>query len=105
MTINQGIPDYRLLEDLLSESTGDEMTNRVRSLIREKFDVEFAKLPYNLGSNEAIHEESCIAISQNLVENLSPFVVGNVPADGTMVIQLINEVHRVGIFTAQGSEI
>ncbi|KAJ3417561.1 hypothetical protein HDV05_000018 [Chytridiales sp. JEL 0842] len=92
MTINQGIPDYRLLEDLLSESEGDEMTNRVRRLIREKFDVEFAKLPYNLGTNEELHEEACNSIAQNLHETLAPFTVGNVPADGLMVCQLINEL-------------
>ena len=93
MTINQDIPSDQLLDDLLSEEEGDEMTNRVKSLIRDKFDVELAKLPFNVGGNTEIHEEACAAIATDLVENLYPFTVGNVPADGTIAIQLINEVY------------
>ncbi|KAJ3328754.1 hypothetical protein HDU76_009342 [Blyttiomyces sp. JEL0837] len=92
MTINQDIPDNRLLEDLLSDEEGDEMTNRVRTLIRQKFDVEFAKLPFNVGGQSIMHDEACVAIADRLMESLSPFVVGNVPADGCMVVQLCNEL-------------
>ncbi|KAI9362977.1 hypothetical protein DFJ73DRAFT_620638 [Zopfochytrium polystomum] len=92
MSINGDIPDRRLLEDLLSEEEGDEMTNRVRSLIKQKFDVEFQKLPYNTQGNQVLHDEACQEIADKLMSNLNPFVVGNVPADGTIVVQLCNEL-------------
>ncbi|KAJ3196732.1 hypothetical protein HK101_007964 [Irineochytrium annulatum] len=92
MSINQDIPDRRLLEDLLSEEEGDEMTNRVRRLIKSRFDVEFAKLPFNGGGNQILHDEACEAIAEVMVDKLQPFTVGNVAVDGTMVIQLVTEL-------------
>jgi hypothetical protein len=92
MTINQDIPEERLLEDLLSQEDGDEMTNRVRQLIQQRFDVSFAKFPYNLGPNSALHDQACVEQADKMIQDLSPFVVGNVPADGAMVIQLCGEV-------------
>ncbi|KAI8800537.1 hypothetical protein BJ742DRAFT_685972 [Cladochytrium replicatum] len=92
MTINSEIPEQRLLSDLLSEEDGDEITNRVRHLIRQRFDIEFAKLPYNIGPNVALFDQACEALTDSMVENLEPFTVANVPADGTMVVQLVNEL-------------
>ncbi|KAI8854939.1 hypothetical protein BC829DRAFT_378855 [Chytridium lagenaria] len=92
MSINQDLPDRRLLEDLLSEEDGDEMTNRVRRLIKARFDVEFAKLPFNGGGNQILHDEACGIIAETLKEKLTPFTVGNVAVDGTMVVQLVNEL-------------
>ncbi|KAJ3105851.1 hypothetical protein HDU97_007495 [Phlyctochytrium planicorne] len=92
MSINQDIPDHRLLTDLLSEDDGDEMTNRVRSLIKSRFDVEFAKLPFNGGGNQVLHDEACGILGDVLQEKLMPFTVGNVAVDGQMVIQLVNEL-------------
>ncbi|KAJ3287746.1 hypothetical protein HK104_008472 [Borealophlyctis nickersoniae] len=92
MSINQDIPDRVLLEDLLSQEDGDEQTNRVRRLIRERFDVAFCKLPYNVRGNTTLHHEACQALSENLLENLTPFVIGGVPVDGGVVVQLVSEL-------------
>ncbi|KAI9102857.1 hypothetical protein DFS34DRAFT_610811 [Phlyctochytrium arcticum] len=95
MSINSDIPDSRLLEDLLSEEDGDEQTNRVRRLIRQHFSVSFAKLPFNMGSagnSSAVHQEAVGILADNLADNLEPFVVGNVPVDGPVVVQLISEL-------------
>ncbi|KAJ3209135.1 hypothetical protein HDU67_006380 [Dinochytrium kinnereticum] len=93
MSFNGDHSDRRLLEDLLCENDGDETTNRIRRLIKSRFDVEFAKLPFN---NEAsanfLFDESCGSIAEVLKEKKSPFVVGNVPVDGNTVIQLVNEL-------------
>lgn len=37
MSINQEIPNEDLLNDLLSEEDGDETTNRVRKLIKQRY--------------------------------------------------------------------
>ncbi|KAJ3207692.1 hypothetical protein HDU67_007285 [Dinochytrium kinnereticum] len=92
MSINQDLPDRQLLEDLLSEEDGDEMTNRVRRLIRSRFDVEFGKLPFNGGGNQILHDEACGIMAEALVEKLTPFTVGNVACDGNMAIQLVTEL-------------
>ncbi|KAJ3006288.1 hypothetical protein HKX48_000201 [Thoreauomyces humboldtii] len=92
MTINGDIPDRRLLEDLLSEEDGDEQTNRVRRLIRERFDTSFAKLPFNMKGSAEMHEEAVANLAESLGDSLTPFVVGGVPVDGSVVVQLINEL-------------
>ncbi|KAJ3112410.1 hypothetical protein HDU96_004589 [Phlyctochytrium bullatum] len=92
MSINQDIPDRRLLDDLLSEEDGDDMTNRVRRLIKARFDVEFAKLPFNGAGNATLHDEACGLLAEGLAEKLSPFTVGNVAVDGNMVVQLVTEL-------------
>ncbi|KAI9006190.1 hypothetical protein BC832DRAFT_584088 [Gaertneriomyces semiglobifer] len=92
MSINGDIPDRRLLDDLLCEEDGDEQTNRVRRLIRQRFDVSFCKLPFNVGGNIMMHEEAIAALADTLSENLSPLVIGGVPVDGAVVCQLISEL-------------
>ncbi|KAJ1533012.1 hypothetical protein HK096_005834 [Nowakowskiella sp. JEL0078] len=92
MTINEEIPEEKLLHDLLSETSGDETTNRIRGLIRQRFDIEFAKLPYRSKYASEAFEEACIAIAGSMLQHLTPFTIANVPADGTTVIQLVTEL-------------
>ncbi|KAI8825728.1 uncharacterized protein EV422DRAFT_513985 [Fimicolochytrium jonesii] len=92
MTINGDIPDRILLDDLLSEIDGDEQTNRVRSLIRERFSVRFAKLPFNMAGNTAVYNEAIATLADSLAEDLQPSVIGGVPVDGSVIVQLINEL-------------
>ncbi|KAJ3094483.1 hypothetical protein HDU96_001660 [Phlyctochytrium bullatum] len=92
LSFNSDVADRRLLDDLLSEAEGDEMTNRVRRLIKSRFDVEFAKLPFNDLSNRFVYEESLAALGDGLMEKKQPFVVGNVMVDGSTVIQLVTEL-------------
>ncbi|KAJ3098400.1 hypothetical protein HDU97_004028 [Phlyctochytrium planicorne] len=92
MSYNADIPNQKLLEDLLSESDGDESTNRMRNLITSRFDVEFAKLPFNVVGHEELFNEKCGDIADILMMSKKPFIIGNVPVDGTTVIQLVNEL-------------
>ncbi|KAI8823395.1 uncharacterized protein EV422DRAFT_520900 [Fimicolochytrium jonesii] len=92
MSINGDIPDRRLLDDLLCEEDGDEQTNRVRKLIRERFDVSFAKLPFTMPGNQHLFLESVATLADTLGDSLTPFVVGGVPVDGPVVVQLISEL-------------
>lgn len=91
MSINQEISNENLLHDLLNEEDGDETTNRVRQLIKQKFQVEFTKLPFYKG-NEDLHYQICEEIGDRLLENLVPFSVGSVPVGGSLVIQMVNEL-------------
>ncbi|KAJ3273400.1 hypothetical protein HDV01_004276 [Terramyces sp. JEL0728] len=92
MTINGEIPNEDLLNDLLNEVDGDETTNRVRSLIKQKFSLEFNKLPFDMGENQVIHAEICKEMSGILLENLIPFEVGGLDGDGPLVVQMVNEL-------------
>ncbi|KAJ3044205.1 hypothetical protein HDV00_002883 [Rhizophlyctis rosea] len=92
MSINQTIPDAALLEDLLSEEDGDEQTNRIRRLIRQRFDVEFCKLPYNVPGAPGLHDEACSILASTMLEKLTPFVIGGVPVDGGVIVQLVTEL-------------
>ncbi|KAI8924845.1 hypothetical protein BC831DRAFT_463415 [Entophlyctis helioformis] len=92
MSINQEIPNDTLLHDLLAEEDGDETTNRVRKLIKEKFQVEFTKLPFDAGMNSQVHSDICAEMAEVLLENLLPFEIGAVPVDGMMVVHLVNEL-------------
>ncbi|KAJ3235799.1 hypothetical protein HDU81_000155 [Chytriomyces hyalinus] len=95
MTINNGIPTSRLLDDLLSPRDGDEMSNRVKRFIRDHFDVQFEKLPFfaNEMAADAEFTEVCQRISAQLVDGqLKPLEVGGVPADGSIIVQLCNEL-------------
>jgi hypothetical protein len=59
MTINSEIPNSDLLQDLLNEEDGDENVNRVRRLVKERFVMEFVKLPFDVGGdNQILHAES-----------------------------------------------
>ena len=58
MSINIEIPNEDLLKDLLNEEDGDETTNRVRRLIKQRFAMEFNKLPFNVAQNQEMHNES-----------------------------------------------
>jgi hypothetical protein len=93
MSINQEIPNATLLNDLLSEEDGDETTNTVRALIKQKFQVEFTKLPFCQGSsNNTLHGQICREMCDVLVDNLVPFQIGGMPVDGMLVIHLVNEL-------------
>ncbi|KAH6578289.1 hypothetical protein BASA60_003679 [Batrachochytrium salamandrivorans] len=103
MSINQEIPNAMLLQDLLNEDDGDEITNRVRGLIKDRFQVEFNKLPYYSGSSHHtskggdqdiadLYSDICNEMAQGLVDNLVPFKIGALDGDGAMVVQLINEL-------------
>ncbi|KAL2912516.1 Guanylate-binding protein 6 [Polyrhizophydium stewartii] len=92
MSINQEIPNDTLLHDLLNEEDGDETTNRVRKLIKEKFQIEFNKLPFDQGMGSALHSQICSEMGAALLENLVPFEIGSVPVDGTLVVNLVNEL-------------
>ena len=91
MSINQDIPNPNLLDDLLSEEDGDEQTNRVRRLIRQRFDVEFCKLPFNVPGS-SLHDEACSQLAKTMMDRLTPFVIGGVPVDGGVVVQLVTEL-------------
>ncbi|KAI8912732.1 hypothetical protein EDD86DRAFT_188494 [Gorgonomyces haynaldii] len=91
MSINGEIPNQTLLNDLLSEEDGDETTNRVRGLIKSKFQIEFVKLPY-FQANQDLHDNICKEVADALLENLVPFKVGTVPVDGMFAVQMVNEL-------------
>jgi hypothetical protein len=92
MSINEEIPNEDLLHDLLNEEDGDETTNRVRKLIKERFQLEFNKLPFDIGQNQRMHADICKEMSEVLLDSLLPFQVGNVSVDGTLVIHMVNEL-------------
>lgn len=92
MSINQEIPNETLLNDLLSEEDGDETTNMIRTLVKQKFQIEFTKLPFCQGQNNQLHTEICQEMCEVLQDNLVPFQVGSVPVDGMLVIHLVNEL-------------
>jgi hypothetical protein len=92
LTINEGIPNEELLSDLLNEEDGDEQTNRVRRLIKERFSLEFTKLPHDIGPNQDLHRDICKEMAEVLLESLVPFEIGNVAVGGTVVVQLVNEL-------------
>ncbi|ORY42203.1 hypothetical protein BCR33DRAFT_660965 [Rhizoclosmatium globosum] len=92
MSINSGIPSPHLLTDLLSSTDGDEMSNRVKRLIREQFDVSFAKLPFVSSSGNSEFDEACESMVGDLVDGLKKFEVGGVAADGPLLVQLCNEL-------------
>ncbi|KAJ3074658.1 hypothetical protein HDU98_010654 [Podochytrium sp. JEL0797] len=93
MSINSGIPSTHLLNDLLSSTDGDEMSNRVKRLIRDQFDVSFEKLPFvpPTGST-AEFDDVCRSMVGDMVDGMKLFEVGGVPADGKLLIQLCDEL-------------
>ncbi|KAJ3303635.1 hypothetical protein HDV03_003609 [Kappamyces sp. JEL0829] len=92
MSINQEIPNDDLLNDLLSEEDGDETTNRVRRLIKQRFTLEFNKLPFNVAHDQTLHAEICSEMAEILLDNMTSFEVGGVPVDGMVVVQMVNEL-------------
>ena len=92
MSINQSIPAGKLLHDLLGEDTGDDMTNKVRQLVKANFDLELIKLPYLSPETAREHAEACQEISEGLLEDLEPLKVGGVYVDGLVICQLVNEL-------------
>ncbi|KAK5669722.1 hypothetical protein QVD99_004108 [Batrachochytrium dendrobatidis] len=104
MTINQEIPNTTLLQDLLCEDEGDEAINCIRSLIKDRFQVEFNKIPYNNDPRKlrdsgygrqtilSQYDDVCCEMAQGIIDNLVPFEIGGVQGDGAMVVQLINEL-------------
>jgi hypothetical protein len=92
MSINQNIPASKLLVDLLGEDTGDDMTNRVRQLVKQHFTVDLVKLPYVVPGHDDEHNLACQEMAQGLVDGLEPLKVGGVYVDGTVICQLVNEL-------------
>ncbi|KAJ3088947.1 hypothetical protein HK102_007578 [Quaeritorhiza haematococci] len=93
MSINQEVPNEQLLRDLLSGADGDETTNKVRELVKDRFNVEFGKLPYNMGGGSASsHDVACEVMSEQLLDTITPFTVGSVQVDGIMVVQLVQQL-------------
>ena len=92
MSINMDIPNEDLLRDLLEEENGDEITNRVRSLVKDRFVMEFVKLPLNRGNDESLYNEICAEMADILLDDFTPFEVSGVPVDGNFVIQMVNEL-------------
>ena len=92
MSINQDIPASKLLSDLLGEETGDDMTNRVRQLVKQHFSLQLYKLPFLVPGNEAEHKEACAELALDMMSDLEPLQVGGVHVDGVVVCQLVNEL-------------
>ena len=92
MSINQDIPAQKLLFDLLEEATGDEITNRVRKLVKESFDLELVKIPFINSANLSDHKSACSEIADIIMNNIDAFKVGGINADGMVVCQLVNEL-------------
>ncbi|KAI9341907.1 hypothetical protein BDR26DRAFT_859777 [Obelidium mucronatum] len=98
MSINTGFPCSHLLSDLLSSNDGDEMSNRVKRLIREQFNVSFEKLPFVSPSASATPHDSiefdevCESIAGDLVDDLKKLEIGGIVANGTLLVQLCNEL-------------
>ncbi|KAI9209437.1 uncharacterized protein BJ171DRAFT_418838 [Polychytrium aggregatum] len=92
MSINQEIEEEELLEDLLCEEEGDEITNRVRQLIKERFDVEFQKIPFHTLGVPTMHQQAIEVMGDVLADRLAPIALGNVPMDGKMIAHLVNEL-------------
>jgi hypothetical protein len=92
MSINQEISAAKLLEDLLAEETGDEMTNKMRQLVKDNFTIELTKLPFVTKGNEPEHKKACEELSFNMLEDLDALKVGGVYVDGMVICQLVNEL-------------
>jgi uncharacterized Fe-S center protein len=92
MSINAGIPAEKLLQDLLQESTGDEMTNKVRQLVKENFTLDLVKIPFVNSGNLSDHKEACTEIADSIMNDVEPFKVGGIHVDGMVVCQLVNEL-------------
>jgi hypothetical protein len=101
MSINESISNRLLLQDLLGEENGDEMTNRIRRLVSSRFEVEFTKIPwYPHGPGgtppprgATAHYDATVAqLAHLLVESLQEFRVGGVAVDGRAIITLTTEL-------------
>jgi hypothetical protein len=92
MSINLEISNKTLLFDLLAEEDGDETTNEIRKLVKDKFAVDFVKLPFLSGEFKKMHSDIIEGVSENMVKNLKTFQVGNVDVDGMLVIHMVNEL-------------
>ncbi|TPX51739.1 hypothetical protein SeMB42_g00870 [Synchytrium endobioticum] len=93
MSMNQGMDKVELLTDLLNETHGDEATNRIRRVVRERFDIEFAKLPFCMRNPiTSEHQEAVADLVEVLSDRLTPLIIGNVPIDGPVMIQLAAEL-------------
>jgi hypothetical protein len=92
MSINAGLPASKLLSDLLQEDTGDEMTNKVRQLVKDNFNLELVKIPFINSGNMSEHQEACGELSESIMTDIDPFKVGGIHVDGMVVCQLVNEL-------------
>ncbi|TPX32424.1 hypothetical protein SmJEL517_g04469 [Synchytrium microbalum] len=92
MTINQEITEIDLLTDLVNETDGDEATNRIRRIIRDRFDVEFTKLPFISTVVGSEYNTTINDMADMLADRLTPLIVGNVPIDGPVMVQLATEL-------------
>lgn len=96
MSINHSIAASQLKADLLSEHEGDEMTNKIRAMVKHRFDAEFVKIPFYVPGGIAIaflisckanskeldekYKESIQQVAKNLAETCQPFRIGDIPA-------------------------
>ncbi|KAI8838377.1 hypothetical protein BC829DRAFT_447462 [Chytridium lagenaria] len=92
-TSTQDVDMTRSLVFVENMSFNQDMS--VRSLVKERFDVEFVKLPYNDGGEAVLFGEACDDAARILGARKTPFMVGGVPVDGTAVAQLVNEAVAV----------
>lgn len=76
---------------LSHEKDGDVSINSVRQTIKERFMVDFVKVPVMqhalLEHDLSIEQLICLV---NV--NLRPFLIGNMPVDGKSLLFLINEL-------------
>jgi hypothetical protein len=93
MTINHGISNEVLLHTLLSEKGGDSKTNKLKLLLKSKFQIELCKLPFVSG-NEQLFDDICSEMTKRLVDNLEPFAISGLQVDGARVVQMANELIR-----------
>lgn len=56
------------------------------------FNLEFNKLPFDVAHNKSLHATICSEMAEVLLDNLSPFEIGGVAVDGSIVVQLVNEL-------------
>jgi len=97
MSMNATIPSNQLKADLLSEySGGDDATNKIRSLVKQKFDVEFFKIPYYIPGNSAqntLYSESIKQLAISMSETVQPFnIAGDIQADGASLLTLAHSL-------------
>ena len=92
MSINLEILNQDLLHDLLDETDGDEITNRIRRLIKQRFALEFIKLPLQVDDYQILHHDICNEMTQILLDSVTPFQIGGVIGSGKLLSQMVKEL-------------
>ena len=62
------------------------------TFIHYSFNLEFNKLPFDVAHNKSLHATICSEMAEVLLDNLCPFEIGGVAVDGSIVVQLVNEL-------------